>query len=846
MAKNKHGNLLGNSLTRWLRLPALLAMLILASFAAFHAFTARAGPIVTTDKLDYAPEEIVTITGHGFAANTSYDIPVIRPDGSIVIGNGSFTPGSDSVSTDGSGSFEYLYQLDGILGAYQVQVYASPWSGDVDEPALATATFTDAPPANPAGNLDQCANGGVGDPPDTCSGSAWQNGNLNANQAHYEEGDSVPYRLRMSGLATGATVHTVTIEWDTLKSGKHALDYVTSFDRTETTADPCSGVTGCTLAGPKDTIGIPVDANVTEGLNGVDDPPGPSDDIAQIAGDFTLFNGDITSLSTYTVSGGDLATQITISFTTTVANPVLAWGGHIGTRVDWGNGNSAISVPGSPYHMRFIDLDGSGGNQDRSLSAGAVIFPAALTIIKDAVPNDPTDFDFTTTGPEISDFSLDDDAEGTLPNSITFPLTLFGAANTRTVIEIDPSPGFLLTALVCTEDPGGLGQDDNSTTDLGAAEATIIAEEGEIIVCTYTNTRQPAMLTVTKIVTNDDGGTLEVSDFPLFVDGGSVTSGEQNDFDAGKHTVSETGDAGYTATFGGDCDEDGSVTLALGEKKACTITNDDKPGRLNVIKTIAGAPPSGTQSFTFQLRQGASGSSAGTILESATANAGNGGIINFTTLLDANTTYQLCEIVMPGWMTTLGPPFYTVYNPSGDNSTVCTDFTVSLDEKRTFTINNIPPPGGLGRTIGFWKNWASCANSNGRQRPVLDQTLALAEPAGILIGDLTLHGSIATPNQAPDCLKAVRILSKSRINDGKRMSSDPAFNLAAQLLAAKLNVAAGAGACPAAVTAINSAQALLDTINFNGKTHTNMSTAQKNLANSLATTLDRYNNNTLC
>ena len=57
---------------------------------------------------------------------------------------------------------------------------------------------------------------------------------------------------------------------------------------------------------------------------------------------------------------------------------------------------------------------------------------------------------------------------------------------------------------------------------------------------------------------------------------------------------------------------------------------------------------------------------------------------------------------------------------------------------------------------------------------------------------------------------------------------------------------AGAGTCPAAVTAINAAQALLDAINFNGITHETMTTAQKNQANSLATTLDRYNNNLLC
>jgi hypothetical protein len=257
-----------------------------------------------------------------------------------------------------------------------------------------------------------------------------------------------------------------------------------------------------------------------------------------------------------------------------------------------------------------------------------------------------------------------------------------------------------------------------------------------------------------------------------------------------------------------------------------------------VIKTVNGAPPIETQSFAFQIRQGASTTRPGTILETATANAVNGGAIDFTVKLVPSTAYALCETVMPGWMTTLGPPFYVVYNPSGDNSTGCTDFTVAPGETKVFAIDNLPPLGGLARTIGFWKNWASCAKSSGRQKPVLDQTLALAEPAGVAIGDLVLH--------AGDCVKAIRILNKSTIDNGTKKSSDPAFNLAAQLLAAKLNVVAGAGTCPPAVTAINTAQSLLNAINFNGITHVTMSTAQKNQANSLATTLDRYNNNLLC
>ena len=59
--------------------------------------------------------------------------------------------------------------------------------------------------ANASVDIDQCANGPLSSPV-PCIGGAWQNGNLNGNQAHYLEGDSVPYREVFSDLtAAGPT-----------------------------------------------------------------------------------------------------------------------------------------------------------------------------------------------------------------------------------------------------------------------------------------------------------------------------------------------------------------------------------------------------------------------------------------------------------------------------------------------------------------------------------------------------------------------------------------------------------------------------------------------------------------
>jgi hypothetical protein len=338
-----------------------------------------------------------------------------------------------------------------------------------------------------AADLDQCANGGVDGPFVPCEGTAWQNGNLGRNQAHYLEGDSVPYRLRFSGLVTGAA-YTVTIEWDTTENSgaKHALDYLTSFGETETTANPCSGVADCILTN-KTTFAIPMDYMVEMGYDGT---MGTADDVVQKPGFFTLYNGTITGVSDYTMTGtysGASQTRITITFTSDAKNPVLAWGGHISTRMDWGVANSAIAITGSPYHMRLIDLNGSGGNQDRSLSSEATIFPGSISVIKDATPKSTQTFDFTAAGPGVWSFSLMDDGTGTANSQNFSGLTNFGTANAVTISESFATEPYTLSNLACTEFAAGGSGKQNSTVDVIARTANIILEEGEFVTCTFIN-----------------------------------------------------------------------------------------------------------------------------------------------------------------------------------------------------------------------------------------------------------------------------------------------------------------------------------------------------------------------
>ena len=368
---------------------------------------------------------------------------------------------------------------------------------------------------------------------------------------------------------------------------------------------------------------------------------------------------------------------------------------------------------------------------------------------------------------------------------------------------------------------------------------------GQSATCTITNTAIPPTLTVCKAVVNpvfSDPGkfNLLIDTVKVVTDAVDKTCSSPIPVTVGAHTVGEAGGTGtslsnYVASFGGDCAAGGTVSLALAQNKTCNITNT-RAGRVQVVKTVAGGPLTGVDSFTFQLRSGASAAAAGTTLETQVANGANNGTVTFTTPLVPGQHYQVCEVVMPGWASTL-PNFFAPPTASGDNSVICTDFVAVTATTTVFNVNNIRPPGGLSRTIGFWKNWSSC--TGGGQAPLLDQELAKADASngGLAVGNLILHSS--------DCVKAFDILNKSTTaNSSKKMASDPLYNMAAQLLGADLNLLAGAFSCPTAAGWINQAQSLLVKYNFVGTGYSGkLSAKDAAAANALATELDQFNNN---
>jgi T1SS-143 domain-containing protein len=252
--------------------------------------------------------------------------------------------------------------------------------------------------------LDQYADGPVlqGDVPGTGqTQEVFVNGNLNAQKAHYNEGDAIPYRAVLDNLTPNVT-YALVIQWDTVDSGAYALDYLTgynfSFEGTkhvgEPDVNPLLGVTGISsgattlaaiLADPQLMLGFGSQFGVTDGIDAGNGLPSGAQSITL----FGAVSNATVSVTSYNADKTKASVTITFTYTGTADDNadavVVAWGGHIASSLDWHDDagetvQTASDISGSPYHMRVLSLivDGtttSVGNQDRSLSADAVLPP---------------------------------------------------------------------------------------------------------------------------------------------------------------------------------------------------------------------------------------------------------------------------------------------------------------------------------------------------------------------------------------------------------------------------------------------------------------------------------------
>jgi len=169
-----------------------LFALVFISVFSFAVFAQE----ISTDKSDYSPGEIVTITGTGFDANANLQIKItgyISEDIAV-------PTALDAVTADDAGSFQYYYFLNGFAELYKVEVL------DSSNNVLASQTFTDKVDTSTSlDTLPAMSNGQTGV---IFSGHVTNSGTGDTVQLHYASNcptDKTGGTILGTALTTGTT-----------------------------------------------------------------------------------------------------------------------------------------------------------------------------------------------------------------------------------------------------------------------------------------------------------------------------------------------------------------------------------------------------------------------------------------------------------------------------------------------------------------------------------------------------------------------------------------------------------------------------------------------------------------
>jgi len=230
--------------------------------------------------------------------------------------------------------------------------------------------------------------------------------------------------------------------------------------------------------------------------------------------------------------------------------------------------------PGSPV------VDSNAANNTSSVTVGVLALPR-LTLVKQVVNDNggtaaATAWTLVATGPSTT---ISGTTGAAAVTSAAVP------AGTYALSETGGPAAYTASTWSCVKN-GGAAVSANSISLVGNDVAT----------CTITNNDQAATLTLVKTVVNDNGGTATVTSFPLTATGPTTITGvsgtaavTSQSVNAGVYTLSEVTAAGYTASAW-SCTagtlSSNQLTLANGQNATCTITNNDQPATLTLIKQV--------------------------------------------------------------------------------------------------------------------------------------------------------------------------------------------------------------------------------------------------------------------
>ena len=207
---------------------------------------------------------------------------------------------------------------------------------------------------------------------------------------------------------------------------------------------------------------------------------------------------------------------------------------------------------------------------------------------------------------------------------------------------------------------------------ISSADCAGTLAAGDDKTCTITNKRKP-VLTVIKHILGGDGSVFDISvgQVKALDDAGHGAS-DTRTYAPGTYAVTETlgnGSAvpgGWSTSYSSDC-ADGSVTVAYGDAKTCTVTNSKLP-QLIVIKQVVGGVKSPSD---FQI------SVSGNNASPASFPGDSQGTI--VTLQPGG--YDVSENEDPHYVASY--------------STDCTDGTIAYGDTKTCTITNTRKPSGI-------------------------------------------------------------------------------------------------------------------------------------------------------
>jgi len=216
--------------------------------------------------------------------------------------------------------------------------------------------------------------------------------------------------------------------------------------------------------------------------------------------------------------------------------------------------------------------------------------------------------------------------------------------------------------------------------------------------CTITNKLQNGTLIVKKVVTNNDGGTATCGNFGFQVNGSTATPFEadcQNEISVDttvSYTVTEPAVAGYAASYS-NCT---SVQVPPGGSATCTITNDDLPPSLRLVKSVTNN--SGGTATPSQWQLTATGASGFT-------DAGNSTTFH---AVAAGVQYTLSESSVSGYD-------FVSWSCDGGTFVAPNKVTLGLSQQVTCTVTNDDRPPSLRLVKSVTNNNGGTATSSAWQ-----------------------------------------------------------------------------------------------------------------------------------